>query len=179
MRGKKNIGQRFLFALFCTFAFTVYSGNNPDSWTLSPDGLGPIKIGMTLEEAEKVSDKEFSTRTPQKGMPEDESCFYTSLNKIDSVSFMVSYNKIVRININNGSIRTDTGATIGMSEKELQTLYAHQLSVEVHHYRSDGHYLTYINPQEQRAIRFETDGHKITRMYAGQEKEVQFVEDCL
>lgn len=179
MRIKKYILKGVLLSIIYLAAVTVYSEENKLDWRLTSDGLGPIKIGMTLDEAEKASHKKFSLRDPQSGMPEDESCFYTNLNDIDSVSFMISYNKIVRININSGHIMTDLGAHIGLTEEELQIIYQDKLSKEKHKYIEKGHYLTLHFPKEERAIRFETDGKKVMRIYAGQEKEVEYTEDCL
>ncbi|ASQ46557.1 hypothetical protein [Legionella clemsonensis] len=149
-----------------------------NQWKLSPEGLGPLKIGMTLTEAAKIKGLQLSRNKPD--VHESEGCYTKTLKGIKHVSLMISNGKIVRINISSPRFFTSKGAHVGDSEAKVQTLYNNQLTVEPHRYEESGHYLTSVvkKPQE-RAIRFETDGKKITRIYAGQDPEVYYVEDCL
>ncbi|MCE0723019.1 hypothetical protein [Legionella resiliens] len=166
------------------FFFLMISLNNAfarDSikWTLSPNGLGPIKMNMTLKQAEHVTGKKFNSTKPDPNQAENESCFLVTLKGIDDVSFMISGNKIVRINITSPAYHTSTGAKIGDTESQVRALYKGKLTTEPHHYDPKGHYLTLFEKPDNRGIRFESNGKVITLIYSGNHEEVQYVEDCL
>ncbi|KTD42120.1 hypothetical protein [Legionella parisiensis] len=148
-------------------------------WSLSPNGFGPIKMDMTLKQVEHVTGKKFNSATPDPHQAENESCFLVTLKGIDNVSFMVSGNKIVRININSPNYQTSMGAKIGDTESRVQALYKGKLTIEAHHYDPKGHYLTLFEKHNNRGIRFESNGEVITLIYSGNHDEVQYVEDCL
>ncbi|KTC75193.1 hypothetical protein Lbir_0567 [Legionella birminghamensis] len=183
MNKKMIHGRMLILYVICSlFVFdTAFSENEKESpkWILTPQSLGPIKIGMTLTEAEQATHKAFLNSKPEEDVGEDETCFNTSLQGLEDISFMISKQKIVRININGGTIKTNKGAGIGDTENNVMSLYKNKLITEPHRYDNKGHYLTFIKHKEPFAIRFETDGQKVVRMYAGQTREVHFVEDCL
>ncbi|RAP36328.1 hypothetical protein B1207_09290 [Legionella quinlivanii] len=166
-------------SLLVTQAVIADNEEKLNQWVLTPQSLGPVKIGMTLQEAEKATQKTFLNSKPEEDMGEDETCFNTSLKGLDDISFMISKQKIVRININGGSIKTNKGAGIGDTESDVMSLYKNKILTEPHRYDDKGHYLTFIKHSQPYAIRFETDGQKVVRMYAGQTREVHYVEDCL
>lgn len=172
-----KIGKFFFGAMLLIISSVVYPIDS-DTWILTPGSLGPIKVNMTIKEVEKATHLQFSTEKPESEI-EDGSCFSTTLQGLDNVSFMISHDKIARININGGKFKTDKGAQIGTSEVQLQTRYDNKLISEPHKYEENGHYLTLLVPGDGLAIRFETNGEKITRMYSGNNEEVHFVEDCL
>ena len=172
--------QRIIFIFFLSVGLvsSLFAATITD-WQLSPDGFGPIQIGMTLKQAEQVTGMKFSSTKPDVDQAEDESCFYVRLKGIQDLSFMISGDKIVRINITSSSFSTSKGAKIGDTEAKVQALYAGKLEVEPHHYDQNGHYLTLIEESKDRAIRFETDGKVITQIYSGRNQEAHYVEDCL
>ncbi|WED42031.1 hypothetical protein [Legionella cardiaca] len=148
-----------------------------NQWQLSPQGFGPIKIGMTLDEAAKIQGVQFSGNKPD--VYEDESCYSETIKGIKQVSFMVSDGKIVRISVSSPTIQTSKGIHVGDSEEKVQSLYGSQLKIEPHRYEEKGHYLTFVENPKKLAIRFESNGKQITRIYAGRDPEVYYVEDCL
>ena len=149
------------------------------NWTLSPDGFGPIKMNMTLKQVETASEKKLNSTKPDPDQAEDQSCYYVTLAGLNHVSFMVSGNKIVRINLSSPDYHTSKGAKIGDTESQVRALYTGKLHVEPHHYDQKGHYLTLFEKPDNRGIRFESDGKVITLIYSGNHEEVQYVEDCL
>jgi len=150
------------------------------AWQLSPNGLGPIKIGMTLSQVQAITHQKLANTTPDKFQAEDKSCFYSQFaNKsLDGISFMVSYKKVVRIDITSAEYATTKGVKVGDNESEVLKNYP-DIKVTQHHYDQQGHYLTYPVPLKDRGIRFETSKGKVERMYAGQAREIQYVEACV
>ena len=165
----------FIVALFnCTIALAL------PSWQLSSNGLGPIKIGMTLSQVQSITHQKLANTKPDKFQAEDESCFYSQFTdkSLAGISLMVSYKKIVRIDITSNEYATTKGIRIGDSESEVLKNYP-GIKVIQHHYDQKGHYLTYPVPLKDRGIRFETSGGKVSLMYAGQAREIQYVEACV
>lgn len=148
-------------------------------WTLSPDGYGPIQVGMTLKQAEVASGFSFNSTKPDATQGEEETCYYVTLKNAKDLYFMVSDNRIVRINVVGPGFYTSTGATIGDTEAKVKGLYSGKLIVEPHKYDDKAHYLTLIDKPKDRAIRFETDGKIVTLIYSGIIEDVHLVEGCL
>lgn len=168
--------MKYILSLILFIVVSPLTAANTD-WLISPEGIGPIRIGMTLKQAEKASGSKFN---PVKlDEYEDKSCYYATLKGTKNLTFMVNGNTIVRVNVSNPAYSTDMGAKIGDTETHVQTLYHNSLKSEAHHYDEKGHYLTLIQKPQDRAIRFETDGKLITLIYSGRINEVHLVENCL
>lgn len=144
-------------------------------WVLTLEGLGPIKIGMSLDKLRTL--KEIKLKGTKPGIGED-SCYLDSIQGITGVTLMIAENKIARINIDTKKFKTAAGAHLGMSENQLRRIYEEKLEKEPHRYVAKGHYYTLEDQKNHRALRFETKSNKIIRMYSGRDPEVYFVENC-
>ncbi|WP_019217520.1 hypothetical protein [Legionella tunisiensis] len=109
----------FIFLLSLGLASNLFA-STISGWQLSPEGFGPIQIGMTLKQAEKVSGMKFTSTKPDLDQAEDESCFYVSLKGIKDLSFMISGDKIVRINITSSSFSTSKGAKSAIRKRRYR-----------------------------------------------------------
>jgi len=144
------------------------------------DGIGPVRIGMTLQEAVNSANIPFTLKV---GAGVGHQCgFANPLSGPKGLEFMVTNGRIARVDIfRNQKITTLSGAKIGDSEARIKALYPKQITVTPHNYVPKGHYLTFIPKdaadQKYRLI-FETDGQKVTQFRAGQLPEVAFVEGC-
>ncbi len=140
-------------------------------------GIAPIKIGMTIQEARRIAKTELIQVTSG-GEP---SCLYYKAKSLKDVSFMVTDERISRIDINNPRVTTLSGAKIGDSETKIKALYPKQIQVKPHKYLKNGRYLVFL-PKDREdknyAIVFETDGKKVTRWRVGKFPEVEWVEGC-
>lgn len=145
-------------------------------WVVRPDGIGPVRIGMTLAEAR---DALGTTLSPQ--VLEPGGCGYaTSETLPDGVSLMVVGDIIARLDVARGDVETAAGARIGQPEEGVLELYFGRIRVEPHNYTApDGHYLIVDTPGDPRhRIIFETDGARVTSYRAGQLPQVGWVEGC-
>ena len=151
------------------------------------DGIGPIKIFMTLAQATAAVGK------PVKVDPnyEFEGCAYANVDGgPEGLSFMVNRNKpsdpwlIVRADVNEGSaIATVSGIRVGATEAQVKEVYSGQggsYTVEPHPYTApEGHYLVYdADGKGGRLLIFATDGKKVLSFRAGDEGAVQAIEGC-
>ena len=158
-----------------------------DESRLGFEGIGPIKIGMTLAEAAAAVGK------PVKVDPNYmlDGCAYAAVEGgPKELSFMVGRDKdadpwrIFRADVNEGSpIATISGIRVGATEAQVKEAYSGKggsYTVGPHPYVGpEGHYLTYdADGKGGDLLIFETDGKKVTSFRAGEETSVQAIEGC-
>lgn len=144
-----------------------------DAWTLHLDGIGPIKIGMTLPHLSTALHETF--KLPENS--EDQGCFYVKPTR-HHLSLMIEDKHLVRIDVDKRGMATDKGIQVGDSEKYALQVYGADAKVEEHKYNPDGHYLTVRAKDGRYGTRFETDKGKIQELYAGTFEAIQYVEGC-
>ena len=151
---------------------------------LALDGIGPIRVGMTVDEASRVA----GVRLVNRGGGRDEYlCSYFDLQAgPKGISFMVTKGRIARVdNFSNKRITTIKGAKIGDTEEQIISLYPGQIQVTRHPYSSrppyNGKYLTFVPrdaADKNYRIIFETSKNRVERFRSGQIPEVEAIEGC-
>jgi hypothetical protein len=144
-----------------------------DTWALREDGIGPIKIGMTLPQLNVALHEKFKLPKAR----EDQGCFYAKPAR-HHMSLMIENKHLVRIDIDKPGVPTEKGIQVGDSERHAPEIYGPETKVEEHKYNPDGHYLTVRSKDRRYGIRFETDKGKIEEFYAGTFEAIQYVEGC-
>ncbi len=150
---------------------------DPAQWKVTESAVGPVQIGMTLEEADGVLGGRLVPEEPL-----DSACDYVSARGVDAeVSFMVVGGVIARVDVRDTTITTSEGARVGDGEDRIRKLYDGRVSVEPHKYVPSGRYFI-VSPRDQgdttHLLLFETDGGRVTEFRAGRVPEVQWVEGC-
>lgn len=149
------------------------------AFELHEQGYGPVHVGMTIPEAEKV----ISTRlVPADDSSPADGCWHVRpAYGHGGVQFMVQQGRISRASVGSepSPIRTDRGVGIGDTEERVRQLYGERLSTEPHEYLgSTAHYLTYWNRDASRGLRFETnDQGRVEMIHAG-DHSIQLIEGC-
>jgi hypothetical protein len=144
---------------------------------LSTAGLGPVRVGMTVEEGERVSGVDL--------VPDDfgdEQCRYYSPDRgPDGVLFMVSEGEIVRVDVDSGPITTLSGYGVGSTKQAILDAFGERIAVGPHAY-TDGEYLVYVPVDEvdaDKRVIWETDNAGVVvSMRAGRVPFVEYVEGC-
>lgn len=144
---------------------------------LAINGIGPIRVGMTVAEAERVSgvrlvraygDAACAVVAPQ-GEPED-------------LRFVVTNGRIATVETFNPLIQTVSGANVGDTVDEVLAMYRGRLEVRPSETLPDGQDLVFV-PRDQgdRTFRvyFVTQNGKVIEMRAGRLPEVIWPEGCL
>lgn len=140
------------------------------------EGLGPIRIGMTVAEAEKEVGAQIVYDTTAGS---EESCRYAWPNAgMKQVRFIISHGVIVRIDVNDYEITTEKGARIGDSEARIKALYREDLVEMPHPYIPGGHDLIVPSANNKYAILFETDGEVVLGYRVGDRKAVGWTAGC-
>lgn len=167
---------------------TTTAAGLSDESTLALDGIGPIKVGMTLAEASAAVGQPVEI---DPGYVLDGCAYAVVKDGPKGLLFMVLRDKetdpwrIVRVDVDDGSrIATLSGIRIGATEADVKRIYGEsgrtgKVTVENHEYVEGGHYITYDDdgPAGFRML-FETDGQKVTRFRSGQQDPVGYVEGC-
>jgi hypothetical protein len=144
-------------------------------WCLGFGGLGPIRAGLTSDEALALADWPAITRKAHA-----EPCWVMPFKGGKSdFSLMIIDGKVARVEIKGDStLATISGARIGMTEDELEALYGAALESQPHKYDEKGRVFTLKSSHGDHGLRFETSAGKVTVMHAGPWEHLNYVEGC-
>lgn len=151
------------------------------------DGIGPVRVGMTLAEASAVTGLAFAV--DPRSSPQPERCgIATPQGAPPGLSFMVENGTtIVRIDVRSADgspppIAATTGVHVGSTEAEVLAAYPVGLVVRPHPVLvPDGHYLVHAPddpPVKGFELLFETDGKTVTTFRSGVIAFVERAEGC-
>lgn len=137
------------------------------------DGIGPIKVGMTVGQARDAAGVTLTSPVDDLG----NGCGYSEVPSMKGVSFMVVDGEIVRVDVSAG-VSTEAGARVGMTPAQVRKIYGSRMTSEPHEYQADsgGEYLEVRSGGHE--LLFETDGQKVTAMRSGFPDAVALVEGC-
>ncbi len=152
------------------------------AWVMRHDGMGPLRVGMTLDEARTALGGDLAMNADNPDHPEGaDRCDYPRSARLPAgVQVMVVGQRVARVEVDSGTLATAEGARIGDAEARIQQLYAGRVAVEPHKY-TNGHYLVVRSAaagDTTNLLVFETDGRVVERFRAGQKPQVQWVEGC-
>jgi hypothetical protein len=146
-----------------------------EDWRITTAGYGPVRIGMSVEEAAEA----LGAKLVSDGPLDDPECHYLRPEPaVEGLWFMISKDRVVRIEVNAPGITTKSGLGVGDSEARVKEMLP-SAEVTPHKYVApDGNYLTVWARDHKAAVRFETLQSKVTSFYAGQVPQVEYVEGC-
>jgi hypothetical protein len=162
-------------------AVTTPQAAGDTTWALRFDGAGPLRVGMTVDEARAALGGDFRGDGQAVGTVDGpEGCQYARSGPLpEGMMVMLEGARVVRVEVDSGNVATVEGARIGDSEARIQQTYPGRVEVQPHKY-TDGHYLV-VRPaggDTTRHLIFETDGSRVLRFRAGQRPQVGYVEGC-
>jgi len=161
---------------FLLFSFLITTASASSDWRIRPDGVGAVRIGMTLPQIREALHGELQEDNPQSG---SEDCSYVQSKQHPGTQFMILNGKLARTDVVSAGIFTADGIQVGDSEAKIRKLYGTRVKVTRHQYIDNGHYLTVLALDRRYGTRFETDGVKVTSYYAGLADAIEYVEGCL
>lgn len=151
---------------------------------LALNGIGPIRIGMTVDEASRAAGVRL-VKTLSAGRTEEYCSYFEPQGEPKGISFMVINGRIPRIDISSERITTIRGARIGDTEERIFSLYPGQIQATRHPYQGgppyNGKYLTFVPKDatdKKYRIIFETSKHRVQRFRSGKLPEVEAIEGC-
>lgn len=151
---------------------------------LSLEGIGPVRIGMTLNEASTAA----GVPIRLEDMPPGPECRYAVPDQASGtgaeLGFMVVNGRIARIDVGimgPDRIRTVSGIGKGNTEADVQATYPGRIRVESHPYIPNGRYLVYVPGDlglRHLGMIFETVDGEVRTFRAGLAEEVSWTEGC-
>ena len=151
---------------------------------LAINGIGPIRVGMTIDEASKAGGIRL-IRSGSGGIDEYLCSYVQPKGEPKGISFMVTKGRIARVDISSKRITTISGARIGDNENRILSLYPGQIKATPHPYVSrppdNGKYLTFVpkdGADKNYRIIFETSKNRVDRFRSGKLPEVEYIEGC-
>lgn len=160
--------------------------------SLRLNGIGPVRVGMTLDQAGSALAGRFLLDTRRLLGPEEEArCGYADAREaFDAVEFMVDREgpadswRVARVEVHEGSgVTTEAGIGIGATEAEVTRAYGSApgtLSVEPHPYlHEEGSYVLY-DPDGPGGLLllFETQQGRVITFRSGHDSAVRAIEGC-
>jgi hypothetical protein len=162
-----------IFAILFSLLYFAGNARGGDPWIVREDGVGPVRIGMSLAQLSAALHQELG---PDER--DEQGCFYIHAHGYDHVGFMIIDGKVARVDVGAPRAKTSAGIQVGDTEAHARQVYGSRMKVTAHTYIDGGHYLTVRSTDGRYGIRFETENGKIIGYYAGTYKAIQYVEGC-
>lgn len=144
----------------------------PPPPTLTFEGYGAIRFGMTLTEAREAVGE--SSSGPSASQAQE--CHYVTLNAYPHTRFMVEEGRITRVEVGR-SARNELALRVGMSLAEVRRRHP-EVKVTPHKYDEHGHYLIFASAAGKSEILAEESKGVITLIRGGLVPAVEYVEGC-
>jgi hypothetical protein len=142
-------------------------------WRLTADGMGALRIGMTVGEIERTTGRAMIF-----GYGDYRSCELWELRGAPrGLSLMVAYGRLARVEAWRGSWRTARGIRIGDTESKVRRRYRVSRS-EPHPYTPPGKYL-WVGSGKRRMIFTTSPEGRVTSFRGGKAREVGYIEGCV
>ena len=141
------------------------------SHVLGAEGIGTIRFGMTLAEAEQATGAGAERPTPF-----DPACSMVRFPALPKLRFMVESDKVTRADADAG-VENAVGVAIGDTLAQVREKHP-EAQVSTHKYDKNGHYVTFPTADGKAAIILEESGGKVTKVRAGLQPAVAYVETC-
>jgi hypothetical protein len=149
--------------------------SSPDTAvSVSPLGIGLLRIGMTVAEASAAVAGFTAPSQPQE-------CGYARAARLPpGLRIMVENGRIARIDVHANTIPTIEGARVGDTVPRILALYGQRVSTSPNHYTSEPDLLIRsASPGDSiHEIIFETMRGRVVRYRAGQRPQVRYIEGC-
>lgn len=138
---------------------------------LSAEGVGGIRFGMKLAEAEQAAGGKATLPTPF-----DPACSMVRFASLPRLRFMVEQGVVARADAEPG-VENTLGIAVGDALAQIRAAHP-DAQVTAHKYDPNGHTITFPSADGRAAIIAEESGGKLTRIRAGLQPAVAYVETC-
>jgi hypothetical protein len=158
----------------------------PAGNALTLQGIGPVQLGMGVQEAERALQTRLRPMSPE----ESDACWQTQRadGQQPHIWYMVEEGRITRMDIGDTvgvsdanptiTVKTAEGIGIGAKESDVLAAYGPATKVMPHKYDEKGHYLVVDSPDAKSALVFETSDGIVTTFRTGFHPSVDYVEGC-
>lgn len=143
---------------------------------LTPDGLGPVKIGMTQQQVIAA----LGGTLEGDAYDSEDVCVEKEPSKLRGVGFLFEEGKLTRISLSHGAeIVTAGGIGIGTTATAVRKAYGGKLKSEPNiYFEKPGEYLTYWAVPDERGIRFEVNEKREVYVISAGGPSIEYIEGC-
>jgi hypothetical protein len=163
--------------LILALAAPAAASAQPTGWRLTPDGYGPVRIGMTRAQVSSA----LSIRLEGDAIEDEDACIeMAAVTGYRGIYFMFERGRLSRISATEPSqATTPLGVGIGATAERVRRAYGPGVRAETHEYLGrPAEYLTLWRRGNARGIRFETDSdRRVTAIHVGG-ASIRYVEGC-
>ncbi|MFC5479566.1 hypothetical protein [Massilia suwonensis] len=143
----------------------------PAANSLSAEGIGPIRFGMTLAQAEQASGGKAALPEPF-----DPACSMVRFSTLPKLRFMVENSIVTRADADTG-VANAVGISYGDTLEQIRSRHP-EAQVSAHKYDENGRYVSFPSADGRAALILEVTGGKVTKIRAGLQPAVAYVETC-
>lgn len=150
----------------------------PRPWHLTPDGYGPVRLGMTRAQVERALNVRLE------GEPVDDANVCIEMGPRAGphrdLVFMFIQRRLSRIAAGGSSrVTTPRGLSIGATAAQVRRAYGRALRAEEHAYLGrPAEYLTFWTRPNRRGVRFVTDLNRRTEVVIAGNETIRYIEGC-
>ena len=105
-------------------------------WSLHPQGLGRLTVGMSLDEVRRTAGIQLEQIGPPP-VPADYCTYYRARLASKEFHVRVMMNQVNRLELRSPGFRTRSGIAVGDSIERVKAVYGKNILVEPHHYLWD------------------------------------------
>ena len=163
-----------LFAGFLVMSSPAFTADA--QWVITPDGLGPLKIGMTLAQASKALGARLTIDAHDSDAV---SCSELDVPDKGGLGMMFENRRLTRIAVFKPShLKTTLGIGIGSTEAEVKAKYKPLDDKPQAYDELPAKDLTWWATKDKRGIRFQTDTTKHVKAIFAGNSAITYVEGC-
>lgn len=144
------------------------------------DGIAPVRVGMTVVQAEKALHAKLSMQFPSDS-DSTECAIAVVKGRNRPFSYMVEHGRITRVDLGGRGvksvIKTASGIGLGSSIAEIKRAYGSRGKWHPNAY-DDEPVFEIKSVDSKSAILFETERGRVIRIHAGRLPSVEYIEGC-
>jgi hypothetical protein len=172
--------MRYLLAIL--LLSTVTGAANAADAVLAPGGLGPVAIGSSISQMERL----LRQQIPGSSF-DDGGCAVVAGNdkRQLGISYLMESRRVTRINVDYYgdaaeplTIHTEAGIGLGSSEEDVKKAYGDRVRIEPNSGDPTWHYLYVDEPDHLSGLAFDTDGKTVKSMHAGVYPALNYKQGC-
>lgn len=179
--GCTSYRQRFLSAALFIAFFVLACANAQAAprWTISPDGIGPLKIGMTVEQAAKAIDAQLNL-TDDEISDDPDVCAQIQPAGYGGLFLLFEKRRLTSVLITKPSeVKTFQGIGIGSSETDVKAAYTNLKIEPADFEEAPALNLTLWVKEDVSGIRFKTDIQRKVWLISAGGRSIRYTEGCL
>lgn len=148
-------------------------------WIISPSGIGPLKIGMTVEQAAASIDTTLNL-TDDDVTDDADICAQIPVVGYHGLYLLFEHRHLSSVIISSPSeVTTEKGIGIGSSQTLVKAAYGHLKMEPADFGEAPAQNLTWWMKADMSGIRFKTDIHRKVQFIAAGNQSIKYTEGCL